>query len=112
MEWSSACLIPLAYIIVEAIFIDGSNRNTRFYIIFLCGIGSVLELSFFVSFIQYQYSCTKKNTQKIKAKDTKLNKKHKTKHKTKQNKKQKNKNKNQLQDYKCHLPSNGFVQSV
>ena len=60
MEWSSACLIPLAYIIVEAIFIDGSNRNTRFYIIFLCGIGSVLELSFFVSFIQYQYSCTKK----------------------------------------------------
>jgi hypothetical protein len=53
MEWSSACLIPLAYIIVEAIFIDGSNRNTRFYIIFLCGIGSVLELSFFVSFIVF-----------------------------------------------------------
>ena len=54
----------------------------------------------------------KKNTQKIKAKDTKLNKKHKTKHRTKQNKKQKNKNKNQLQAYKCHLPSNGFVQFV
>ena len=89
MEWSSACLIPLAYIIVEAIFIDGSNRNTRFYIIFLCGIGSVLELSFFVSFIVFYKLHVIYNTNTVAQKKyTKYqSKRHKTKQET-QNKAQ------------------------